>query len=154
MADLHISWEIEGEKQLSRRLRGISEDLTEWELAIKKSVLTLKDIFENDVFKTEGQAIGERWSPLSRAYAEQKRQRYGDQPILVATGKMRKSFKATWNPYKGVVWNTAAYFKYHQSNQPRSKIPRRVMMKLGNQQRELIVKNFQELAVKKIRKNT
>lgn len=47
---------------------------------------------ERTVFETEGARIlGRPWAPLSPAYARRKRERWGNQPILVASGRMRES---------------------------------------------------------------
>ena len=36
---------------------------------------------------------GQSYQPLSKAYAAKKRERWGNQPILTASGKMRRSYK-------------------------------------------------------------
>jgi phage gpG-like protein len=122
---LQISWSIEGQTQLVRRLRGISANLKDWHPAFKESVDQLKDTFSNDVFETRGRAIGESWAPLNPAYAARKALKYPGKGILEATGKMRRSFQTRATADMGVVWNNAAYFQYHQSNRPRFRLPRR-----------------------------
>ena len=57
---------------------------------------------------------------------------------------MREGFSGVASQYQVVVSNSAPYFVYHQSNQPREKLPRRVMMKMDNKRKELIVKIIQE----------
>jgi phage gpG-like protein len=140
---LGLSWEIEGEKQLSRNLEILAQKIKDWGPAFKETADNLKNIFAKDVFDTEGGAIQENWSPLKKAYALQKAKKYPGRGTLVATGKMRNSFMTLWRPDMAQVWNSAEYFKYHQSNKPRSKLPRRVMMKIGKDQRTMIVKVFQ-----------
>ena len=139
---MQISWTIEGEKQLSRRLEIMARKIKDWGPAFKESGENLKNIFAKDVFETEGGAINENWSPLKKAYALQKAKKFPGKGMLEATGKMRNSFMTLWRPDMAQVWNTSDYFKYHQSNKPRSKLPRRVMMKLGENQRSMIVKVF------------
>jgi hypothetical protein len=140
---LTLQWSIEGEKQLVRRLRGIREEAVNWQPAFDEASKELQEIFANDVFQTQGRAIGQKkWQPLSPAYAARKERLYPNKGILEATGRMRNSFKRMFAPDMGAVWNAAEYFKYHQSNKPRSKIPRRIMMHLGHQQRTLVVKIF------------
>ena len=129
--------------QLSRTLMGVAENCRDWSVALSESVDQLTSIFSTDVFETEGAAIDEQWAPLSRAYALRKQKKYGDVGILEATGDMKDSFQSSFDPTSAAIWNTAIYFKYHQSNQPRSKIPRRVMMKLTDSLKEMVVKNFQ-----------
>lgn len=138
----YISWEIEGEKQLSRKLLLLSERVQDWTPAFKSSATELKNIFSKDVFKSEGSVIGESWSPLSRAYAYQKAKKYPGKGLLEATGAMKNGFMTMWRPDMAMVWNDIEYFKYHQSNKPRNVLPRRVMMKLGLAQRTLVVKIF------------
>jgi len=146
-----LEWSIEGQKQLSRNLRGISETMGNWQPAFKKVAKELKEVFSNDVFATKGKAIDERWAPLKPQYLAQKRaQGYPADP-LVKTGKMQKSFKSMVKMDSATVWNSIAYAKYHQSNKPRKKIPRRAMMKLGNNQKALVVKIFHTHFVKKLK---
>lgn len=148
---MQLSWSIEGEKQLSRRLIGIRKELKDWKPAFKEASGDLVNEFSGDVFSTKGASIGVRWQPLDRNYANAKAKRYPGKDILEATGKMKKAFTRRFSASSAVVWNTAAYFKYHQSNQPRSKLPRRVMMKLGNSQKEMIVRTFNTHFRKKLR---
>ncbi len=146
-----ISWEIEGQKQLSRNLRGVSETMGSWQPAFKKIAKELKDVFSNDVFATRGKAIGERWAPLKPQYLAAKRaQGYPADP-LIKTGEMKKSFKSMVKTDSATVWNAVAYAKYHQSNKPRGVLPRRAMMKLGNNQKALVVKIFHTHFIKKLR---
>ncbi len=139
---LQLTWTIEGEKQLSRKLEIMAGKIKDWTPAFKEAAYTLKKVFQDDVFESEGGAIQESWSPLKKAYALQKAKKYPGKGLLQATGKMRNSFMTLWRPDMAQVWNSSTYFKYHQSNQPRSKLPRRVMMKLGHEQRTLVVKIF------------
>ena len=137
-----IKWEIEGEVQLSRTLLIMSQRVKDWTPAFRDTATYLKDVFSSDVFATQGGAIGEKWSPLKKGYALQKSKRFPGQPILVATGEMKNGFMTLWRPDMAQVWNKVEYFKYHQSNAPRSKLPRRVMMKLANAQKEQVVRIF------------
>lgn len=141
---LSITWEIEGEKQLVRRLQGIEATAKDWKPAFKKATDELVKVFSNEVFATQGRAVQETWPPLKPSYLAQKRKQGFTGGTLVKTGKMQKSFKSLVKADYAKVWNSVAYFQYHQSNKPRNKIPRRVMMKLGHQQREIVVKAFHE----------
>ena len=139
---MELSWQIEGEQQLARRFELISKGLKNWTPAFRKAAKDVKKTFETDVFNTQGSIIGEKWKPLRQSTIAQKaRQGYSTTP-LVATGKMQKSFMSMYKSDIAAVWNTAFYFQYHQSNKPRRKLPRRVMMKLDERQRQEIVKIF------------
>lgn len=139
-----LQWTIEGEKQLSRRLLNLEGALQDYTRPFEDSAAYLKQVFSRDVFDTQGAAIGERWKRLSPATVARKaRQGMQAQP-LIETGNMRASFHSIASSDQAVIYNTAAYFRYHQSKKPRSKIPRRVVMKLANNQRQQIVRYFQE----------
>jgi len=152
MAGKYLTFSIEGDVQLSRNLLLLSERVKDWTPAFKETADTLKKIFQNDVFETQGGAIGESWSPLSRAYAQQKAKKYGNKGILQATGQMRAGFTTLVKPDMAEVSNRIDYFKYHQSNKPRSKIPRRVMMKLEEHQKQIVVKIFHTYFYKAMQK--
>lgn len=143
MAGFTISWNIEGEQQLSRRLTGLAERIRDMTPAFQETAITLQDLFATQVFETQGAVIDEHWDPLSPTYEARKAKKYPGKGILEATGAMREGFLSLWRPDMAKVWNQVEYFKYHQSNQPRGKIPRRVMMKLAENQREQVVKIFQ-----------
>lgn len=145
-----ISWSIQGEQQLSRRLRVAADQVKDWTPAFQETAVTLQQIFSGEVFDTEGGAIDEEWEPLSPAYQKQKQRKYGNGGILQATGAMRNSFTSVVTPMQTTIGNSAPYFKYHQSNAPRTKIPRRVMMKLAETQRLLVVTIFHDYFYKAI----
>lgn len=139
----YISWNIEGEQQLSRNLLLVASRVKDWSPAFRETTVELRNIFSNDVFNSEGQAIQESWSPLSKAYAFKKAKKYPGKGILEATGKMRQGFTSLYRPDMAMVWNQVEYFKYHQSNKPRgSNLPRRVVMKLAESQRVVVVRIF------------
>jgi len=138
----NIQFSIEGDKQISRTLLVMADRVKDWTPAFSESAAYMKGIFQNEVFPTQGGVIEEHWAPLSRAYAARKAKRYPGRGILQATGEMRNGFLTLWRPDMAQIWNKMEYFKYHQSNQPRHKLPRRVMIKLANAQRTQIVKIF------------
>lgn len=151
---LQLEWYIEGEKQLSRVLLDLRGDTTKLFGAFNESAAKLRTQFEKEVFDSRGSSIGESWKPLSPVtLARKARSGYGSHP-LIATGAMRRSFRHAATNEFGAVFNTAEYFKYHQSNRPRKKLPRRVMMKLGNNQREMVIKVFQKHIFKSLKKSS
>lgn len=139
---LQLSWTIEGQKQLSRKLFILAENVKDWTPAFKAVAQQLRQTFETDVFQTRGSAIDEHWAPLSPGYAAWKARNYPGKGILERTGAMRGGFRSEWKGDMARVWNGVKYFKYHQSKESRGRLPRRVMLKLANPQRELIVKIF------------
>ena len=146
MSGFQISWTIEGEKQLSRTLQGLSTSVKDFRKPLTQSANRLISVFSRDVFDSEGGAIAEKWARLSpHTVAQKARLGYGSKGILERTGKMRRSFDSVVESTQAVIGNTAEYFKYHQSNQARSgRLPRRVMMKLAENQKQMVVKFFQD----------
>lgn len=140
-----LQWSIEGDTQLSRRLIGLQGSLTDYHRPFGEAASYLKATFSRDVFDTQGAAIGERWTRLSPYTVAQKARKGYPATPLIGTGSMRNNFQTIVSSDQAVVYNTAAYFKYHQSKAARSSnLPRRVMMKLADRQKEQIVKYFQE----------
>lgn len=139
---MQIQFAIDGELELSRRLTGMAMDVEDWSPAFSMAVDDLKQVFSGPVFDTEGREVDETWSPLSQAYALRKAKKYPGKKILEATGAMRNSFVSKFDATSATIWNTATYFKYHQSREPRTKMPRRVMMKLTENLKQLVVEDF------------
>jgi phage gpG-like protein len=144
MNGFQLEWSIEGSKELSRVLIGMESSLKDYTEPFTKSANFLKQTFAVDVFNTQGAAIGEKWKRLSPYTVAQKaRQGMPDTP-LIASGNMRASFKTVVTTDQAVISNTAPYFAFHQSKEPRSRLPRRVMMKLSENLKEQVVKYFQD----------
>jgi len=141
---MKLTWSIEGEEQLVRNLRIISDEIKDWTPAFKQASDKLKGIFEDDVFRTQGGAIQENWQPLKPTYLAQKVKKGYPSDPLIKTGLMKSSFETEVRKDSAIISNVSPYFKYHQSKEPRSKLPRRIMMKLGNPQKEIVVKIFHE----------
>lgn len=146
---LSLTWSIEGEQQLVRRLRKIGNEVKDWREAFTEASDELKEVFSKDVFRTEGAILGESWKQLKPTYLAQKVKRGYSRDILVQTGAMKSDFQSRVTKDYAVIFNGSSYFKYHQSRYPRTKIPRRVMMKLGNRQKEMVVKIFHTYWYKK-----
>jgi len=138
---LFLQFEIEGEKQISAVLERAKNGVENFRPALTAVSSNLMRDFKG-TFKTNGASIGENWQGLSPKYAERKRRKFGNSPTLVATGIMSKAFTSKVEPLQLQIRNTASYFKFHQSNQPRTKIPRRMMMKLGESQRADVFMEF------------
>lgn len=136
---MQITWQIEGKKELSRNLRGVSLEMKDWRAPLDRAATKLVRVFSDDVFTTKGKAVGSTWAPLSPATIARKA--HGNTP-LIETGRMQSSFTKAVHPDYAVIGNDTPYFKYHQSNQPRKRLPRRVMMQMGNRQKEMVQREF------------
>ncbi len=138
---IELGVEVEGEKQLSRGLGLIAEDLDDFSKPLSKSSTLLLKTFDQN-FRTRGGLFG-KWAP---------RKTIRPWPLLEETGETRYGFISAVTPSRLVIGNTSPKFKYHQSNKPRRKIPRRVMMMIDKQRKTEVVKYFQEFMVGIIRR--
>lgn len=149
---MRISWEIEGEVQLSRKLIGLSNNLKDLHRPFSDSAAYLKQTFSRDVFRSQGAVIDEKWKRLSPYTVSQKAKRGYPATPLVGTGAMQNSFYTIVSSDQAVIVNSASYFKFHQSRAPRTHLPRRVMMKIGNRQKVEIVRFFQRYVHESIKR--
>ena len=140
---MQISFELEGEKQLSRNLRNVSADLGDWTDTFKKVGLQLQTLFSGAVFETEGREIGEPWVKRKKDYPW---------PLLQKSGKMRGGFEYEARKDQVKIFNKVPYFVYHQSNKPRFRLPRRVMMKIDEKRKMDIIHTFNYDMVYKFKK--
>jgi len=140
---LILSFEIEGEKQISAGLDYVGKELKDFRKPLKKSSELLLKTWEQN-FDAQGSTLGEPWQRLSPKYAAWKAKRYPGKGILVRTGKMRKSFRDSVTSVSATLTNPTPYFRYHQSNASRGTLPRRVMMKIDRQRVDGILRIFTE----------
>lgn len=93
---------------------------------------------EKDQFKTEGSEGGEKWQPLSPAYAGWKQRHFPGKPILQRSGDLEKSLTTGDDPNsvkiegrKVLTLGTRLpYAIYHQSLAPRRVLPWRPEIRL------------------------
>lgn len=91
---MRLTVDIQGEAKLDYAIGAIADGIDDWrevwpevELVFYRAVL--------GQFRTEGQRGGEVWRPLSNPYKKWKELKYPGQPILVLTGRLRRSLMAT-----------------------------------------------------------
>lgn len=145
---MKIEWSIEGKKELARNLQGVSLAMKDWKAPLDRAATSLIKVFSRDVFATRGGAIGSKWAPLSPATIARKARN----TPLIETGRMQDSFSKEVHADHAIIGNDSPHFKYHQSNKPRTRLPRRPMMKLGNAQKEMIVREFNKEFQSKIKR--
>lgn len=140
---LELTFEIEGEVQLLRRLEGIRKDLKDWRPEFKKTGSMLLKTFKEN-FSTQGATLGDKWQRLASSTIREKvRLGYSGAGPLVRTGKMKRGFRSRPSSESVEISNPIPYFGYHQSKGPRTNLPRRVMMKLDERRKQQVVKIFQ-----------
>ena len=129
-----ISFEVEGEQQLKRRMKMVVYSTVNLDVPLRKiGAEMLKSVESN--FDSRGKLFGAKWEP---------RKDKKPWPLLQKTGAMRAGFKDNYGEGYVEIYNVADYFKYHQSNKPRKKLPRRIMLKIDQVRKVFIIKAFQE----------
>ena len=147
---LQIDFEIEGDKQISRRMNIVADGITDFKAPLQLSASEFIRVFKQN-FSTEGAMLGDKWPARKPVYKNGAR--IDTWALLRKTGKMYNSFRAQVSAEQLSVMNVAFQFKYHQSNQPRSKIPRRVMMKLDEARKRFVIKALQRYIIMLTRGN-
>lgn len=134
---------LEGETQIDRVLGITVQGVTDFRAPLEQSKIIILDRVEQN-FDLRGKMFG-GWAP---------RKVNKPWPLLEQTGKMRRSFRGeVTSGTQLTVGNTDNKFKYHQSNKPRTKIPRRVMLMVDAPSAILITKAFQAYLVGLMRGN-
>ena len=141
MVDLRFT--LEGQEVVSRRLGIAAAGVTDFKAPFAKIGSNFLKTFDTN-FSARGGVYG-RWQPRKPKYRNGIR--IDTWPLLEKTGRMRRSFTQQTTRNRLVLGNSAPYFVYHQSNGPRTRLPRRVMMKLRQQEATMIVKEFQAFLI-------
>lgn len=135
--------EIEGERQLSRRLGIIADEVGDLSPAFENIKDKLLNTFDAN-FGARGAYFG-GWAPRKKDYPH---------PLLEKSGTMRKAFSGEVHSEFLRISNPTDYFRYHQSNKPRrTALPRRVMMMIDEERKVFIQKAIQAHIVDIIRES-
>lgn len=130
----------QGFKELSRTLIVLEDGLDDWDKPFSDLGTELVQVWDLN-FAGEGSLFG-GWEPAAMDYGH---------PLLQDTGDMRGAFGFGATKDTLELYNTDPKFRFHQSREPRSKLPRRVMMMLDEERKQLVQKRFQEYIVNLIR---
>jgi phage gpG-like protein len=134
-----LSFSIEGEETVHRSLGIVAKGVTSFKEPLGNIGKTFLKTFDMN-FSSRGALYG-GWTPRKPVYKGGTR--IDTWPLMEKTGRMRKSFEMENSGTSLLLTNSVPYFVYHQSNQPRAHLPRRVMMKLRAQDASTITKTFQ-----------
>jgi phage gpG-like protein len=125
---LDIAGEVQMDRGIARFADGVSDYRPIWAV-IEDDFYAL----EKRQFQTEGAEGGDPWQELSPAYGAWKEEQFPGKPILERTGELMASLTEPNHP-QGVrieerktltLGTRVPYAIYHQSIQPRRRLPRR-----------------------------
>lgn len=129
-------------------LEGATGQLAEWgkKPFAGKAALRIRDLWTeriDNAFESKGGSIGKKWAPLSPAYALWKGRHFPGRPLLVRTGRMKRSLTDSTSrdmifSRKGgrqlIIGTRVFYAKYHQygyrKDSPKRVLPARPFIKV------------------------
>lgn len=117
---------LKDRERLEKMLEEVGVELQDLSEELRDTGEFLVDFYAEEVFPSEGRAIGERWMDLKNSTLAQKDKLYPNYPILTRTGSMRDSFNFHANDREMTFFNTSEYFGYHQTGTRR--MPQRAIM--------------------------
>ncbi len=135
---LSISVEVTGGEEVLRKLNALGAKLTDFKSALTQIGNELTSYYSGSAFDSEGSDFGTPWAQLSPATQVYKAKHFGAYASLplMATGKMRSSFRSQATAMSLTIDNTAPYFKYHQLGT--SKLPRRRMLAADSDVKQIV----------------
>lgn len=137
---VRISATLEGEAQLSAYLGIVGTNVRDFRAPLQK--------ISSEMLKTFDLNYSERGALFGGWPARSKSQPW---PLLQKTGRMRGAFTRRVSSDTLTLGNDAPYFKYHQSNRLRTRLPRRVMLMVDEARRSFIIKSFQQHLIDALR---
>lgn len=131
---------VTGDKELMAKLDAFKDQLDDFGPVLHTIGDEMVSYFSGQAFSSQGGVFGTPWAKLAPSTQQYKIKHfpaYAAVPLM-ATGKMRKSFKSQVTGQELTVKNTADYFVYHQSSAARKKIPRRKMIAIDSDVKNII----------------
>ena len=135
---LSINVTVTGGEEVMRKLDALGAKLNDFKKPLTEIGHQLTDYYSGPAFDSEGSAFGTPWAQLSPATQVYKSKHFGAYASLplMATGKMRSSFRSQASSMSLTISNTAPYFKYHQLGT--SKLPRRRMLGADSDVKQIV----------------
>lgn len=141
---LSVAITITGQKEEIAKLQKLKDKLTDFGSAMKTIGDEVVRYYAGEAYTSQGGVFDTIWPELSPAYAKRKADKYPGRGILVASGDMQRSFEADPHTDSVAITNTADYAVYHQSTDPRSKMPYRPIMKVNDEVKDIVRQIMQD----------
>ncbi len=87
---MNISLEIDGQDRFNWAIADLTQAVTDWR-GVWPEVEQIFFRAQLEQFTSEGSRGGSRWKPLSDSYRSWKEKKHPGQPILVLTGRLKRS---------------------------------------------------------------
>lgn len=150
---IEVTVKITGDKELIKRLQNLNRSLIDFRPSMQQIGKELSQYFGGQVFSSQGGVLGVVWPTLAASTRKYKMKYYPEYAAtpLIATGTMKGSFESNAGSRDVVIKNTAPYFKYHNSTEPRKKIPYRPMMLVNDDVKRIVRTVIQNDVKEKVR---
>jgi phage gpG-like protein len=133
-----ITFTVEGIQELVNAFDKVARGIVDLrQLGTWKAVTSEFRAIQKEIFDSEGPG----WAALTPEYKAYKVKKWGEKPILQASGAMYKDFTAGGDPKEeaqSLTFNFKAPAGYHMSKDARSKMPYRSSLDLTAAQDERI----------------
>jgi len=151
----HMSFDIDGDRELSRKIHGMLGSVTDWTpvwktIAADWSATMAKRFDSEGAHEAgtdeEGNAIP-AWLPLKKGYAAWKEKHFPGTKILQRSGDLRAAATGpatVITPTSLSLTVESPYALFHQSTRPRKRLPRRAFASLTVKQKSRWVKAFRD----------
>lgn len=106
-------------------MKRTADGVTDLRTPLREASKYLVKYYSGVAYASRGSVFGERWPKLSPAYERRKLKKWGSRPMLIASGEMQANYDFEVRPMSAKIFNNDPKFKYHQSTEPRTRIPRR-----------------------------
>lgn len=153
---MKVTTELKGVPETLAMFRGVELGLADFrQLGAWKAVRLVFYKIVSSIFQAEGGASG-KWTALTAAYAKVKLRRWGNQPILTASGTLYRSLTQegaegstfTESAQEMEVGTTIKYGAYHQTGT--NKMPARPILDFTDEQEGQLMKPIQDKLVQLI----
>lgn len=150
---MKVTVELEGVKETLAQFKGIELGMVDFrQLGAWKAVRSVFYKIVGSIFKAEGGASG-KWKALTPAYQRVKVRKWGNQPILTASGALYRSLTqegtqgSTFSetPQEMEIGTTIKYAGFHQSGT--RKMPARPILDFTDEQESQLMKPIQDKLV-------
>lgn len=149
---LKISVTVTGVEENISKLKKLGQTMVLFDRAWNDIGTAVTAYVAGQVFASRGGVLDEGWPELDSEYALRKAKKYPGRSPLVLTGAMQKGFRHETDSHGVTIFNTQEYFAYHQSDEPRSRLPRRVMLKANDPIRNIVAQIIDKDIKTKIQK--
>lgn len=145
---LAVRMDILGTRQIDFAIQGMLRAVNDWRPLWPDVIAEFHRVSVRQFATQGGAGRHGSWAPLNARYAQAKFRRWGRQPILVASGRMRRSLTGrtgdsiieSSNPSRLALGTRVPYARHHQN--VRSSLPTRRVIDFTDRQNLTFAKLF------------